>query len=365
MTLRRFNDDINGTADATGAATLRWRGMTGEFASVLMIARAAGAPSWLVNINGSPVNVGRGVNSPLRLPILEPGEIVTLTVAGALPAAAVSAHIVGYASDAGMSELPVAPPEPSTIALDTSGQLGSVLERFDTSLLQTKTWTLPAGTASVGVGVDLNETTAGSADPAHSVIPASITLTGLPSGANYLLFVPNAGLRQIFWAALNPEDTRLNILTDGVHPNGCFVDILTSPLVIAGQGGDQLGNLSVSLQRSLPAPWQAPNLKPVTVASVIAAGASVNPIAAVAGKIIYLFSFAGTVDAVGAAGSDLRFFDGDPATTGVERGRMGTNVQPPPVNFFGAALTASNGFFLFNGGASSTTVRGIVVASQA
>ena len=255
-------------------------------------------------------------------------------------------------------------PAPGQLMQQAQYGVTTVLDRFDTSLLATKTYTLPGGTASVGVGIDLNETTAGVADPVHSVVPASITLTGLPSGSNYLLFVPNAALRQVFWAAVNPEDTRLTVTTDGVHPNGCFVDVLTSPLMIAGQGGDQLGNLSVTLQRSLPALWEAPNLRPISLANVIVAGGNANLIPAVAGLAIRLFSLSVTVDAVGAAGSDLRFFDGDPTTTGTERGRIGTNVQPPPINFWGTTLNTSNGFFIYNGGAASVTVRGTLLASQ-
>jgi hypothetical protein len=256
------------------------------------------------------------------------------------------------------------PADPGHLLQQAQYGVATVLDRFDTSLLATKTYTLPGGTASVGVGIDLNETTPGVSDPAHSVIPASITLTGLPSGANYLLFVPNAALRQQFWAAVNPEDTRLNITIDGVHVNGCFVDILTSPLVIAGQGGDQLGNLAVTLAESKPAPWQAPS-KVAAFSFALGASATSVIIAAVAGQTVYLHDLDYVVSTV-VANSFLTWQD----TAAVAVSQDGTDVAASlgvrPYRFSGLPLTSGRGFQVTNpGGAAGGTARGHVTYSQA
>jgi hypothetical protein len=239
----------------------------------------------------------------------------------------------------------------------------SELDRFDTTVSSTKLYPMPGGVASVGFGVDINEATLGA--PTRSVLPPTVTLRGLPSGDNYLVVAPVVS-RRMYWAVFNPEDTTLAVFTDGsTRISGVFLDILTSPIVMTGQGGDQFGNMSVTLAGAQPAPWQVPNQEPFSIAAAIASGGNANIIPAIGGKVISLFSLALTVDAVGAAGSDLRFFDGDPATTGTERGRIGTNVQPPPIDFHGASLTAGNGFYLLNGGAAAITARGIVIASRA
>jgi hypothetical protein len=108
MTLRRFEDDIVGTTDAAGNATLTWRGMTGESFAGIIIGLTTGFPSWEVDVNGAPVALGQGIAAPLTVPLLMPGDIVKLKVTGATTTVPVRGHVIGYASDNPL-ELPIAP----------------------------------------------------------------------------------------------------------------------------------------------------------------------------------------------------------------------------------------------------------------
>ena len=263
MTLRRFNDDINGTFDANGNVSIPWVGMTGQFSSLLLIAQAkGGSPSWTVKVNGSPVNVGRGINSPLRLPLLHPNEGVVLVGTGGQPSTAVTGHFVGYAADSPY-ELPLAPPEPSTISLDTASPapvLGSL--SVPTGTTQAKDFSVPAGINVIGYS-------ARNLQPSTSIPPQNVQITGKQSGIKYINATLTGILDPIDMVILTPVDTAVTL------------SVTTDPAALVQSTVDLIAWTQPTMPPRLqPRPWEVPLQKATLTAQSIAAGGTVNLIPA-------------------------------------------------------------------------------------
>jgi hypothetical protein len=114
----------------------------------------------------------------------------------------------------------------------------------------------------------------------------------------------------------------------------------------------------VSHRYATPAPWQAPNLAPVVINTVLGAGSDQALIAAAAGKTVYLFACTIGLDAAGQ-GITIQ----DTAST-VYHSFEGVTTTPSPFLGFGAPLPVGLGAKLHNGGGAGVTVRGSLVASQ-
>ena len=303
MAIRRFEDDINGAADAKGNVTLIWKGMTGQFASLLLIAQAqGGSPSWTVKVTGAPVNVGRGVNSPLRLPLLHPGDGVILVGSGIQPSTAVTGHFVGYAADS-PNELPLAPPEPSTIALDTSLQQSvlAVITTVGGGDNVSRSIPLPAGSQAVGYMV----TFTGFGNPATIVVTGDQTsksyfATGVVSGAPLdFQAVPLAAADTSVTVSVTSQaqPDKVTFLVWGYNPTSFvqqqastsfdvkILDVVaqTRASVVAGATRNEL-----AVAMPDPALWQAPNQCLVIHSSPPATTAWAALITGVAGQLIYL-----------------------------------------------------------------------------
>lgn len=238
--------------------------------------------------------------------------------------------------------------------------LGSVTAPANTTV--PKSFPLPSGTVSVGYGI--NFAGGGLGTPVEVVINGDQTQTVYRDDLQ-------PGIPPVHASLVDSVDTSITVAVTASIPIAAKVDVLAWIMPVTMTVAPDISvpfpvtfHNNLSGQSALPAPWQAANLEPFTIAAVIAAGGNTNIIPAVAGMAIYLFSLSMTVDALGAAGSDIRFFDGVPGGGGAERGRIGYNVQPPPIQFNGTRLTVGNGWYFFNGGAGAVTIRGTVTASQ-
>lgn len=299
MTVRRFEDDINGTSDANGKINLVWKGMTGQFASLLLIAQAkGGSPSWTVKVTGAPVNVGRGLNSPLRLPLLQPGDGVILVGSGIQPSTAVTGHLVGYAADS-PDELPLAPPEPSTISLDVAAPPQNLALVTQTGAgSSAKTVVIPPGTLGISVLID---NAAALNVAATSLVGATSAVDYSRFGAGFLASTPAFNTSQNLYHFLvdSSVDTSLTLtLASTGGAIRAWITALFDPDTVF-VASDQLVNVSQAL--AAPAPWQGPKSRAVFSAS-IANGGTATLIAGVGGQIISLHSFTISADGANAAG---------------------------------------------------------------
>lgn len=125
--LANIEEDISGSIPASGMRVLDCRPLKGTWGSLLLIAQTgstetvatAGTASWTVLKNGSPVAIGKGTRCSLGPLLLEPNDKVQLLVVGATPGVNVTGHFVGVQSDVGLSELPIPPPLPNTITIES------------------------------------------------------------------------------------------------------------------------------------------------------------------------------------------------------------------------------------------------------
>jgi hypothetical protein len=353
-------------ADGTAVLSLA-RIATSQYAIVLASFSAAGSPTWSMNVGGLRVAGGTGGAVDIGPRLIAPNHSVDLFVAGGVPNTPIMGQFHGARGESvdevvQFSGLVGA----NTIGVTTAGQYASTLERFDTSALNSKTWTLPAGVASVGLAIDVNEATAGNPDAAHSVLPAVMTLQGLPSGRIYLVIVPPlvaTDARQSYWAAVNPNDRRITLIAGGPTVNGCFIDVLTSPIVIGGQGGDQLGNLAVTLQKALPALWQAARaVLPFSMTQ--GAGVTTILVPGVAGQTFYLHDLNYIVASFNA-GSFLNWQDTGGGLISADSTDVAGAIGVRCYRFSGLPLASGVGFQVTNPGAAvGGAVRGHVTYSQ-
>ena len=141
-------------------------------------------------------------------------------------------------------------------------------------------------------------------------------------------------------------------------------DIYALPVPAATAFYDRGNQTILPVQRDGdPLPWEAPNLFPVRISGVIAAGANLLLRAGAAGQTIYLFDIPLTFDAVVATG-DLSL---DETSSGTKRVTWNQSVTVPALfSGKGVKLAASEGAQLHNNnGAAAITVRGAAMLSQA
>jgi hypothetical protein len=219
------------------------------------------------------------------------------------------------------------------------------LARFDSSALATATYNVKAGMVSAGIVVDVNELVAGTPDPTHSVLPATVTLRGLPSGCN-VITLATVNSRQAYWGPLNPGDNKLAIVTGGILANGCFLDVVVSPTPKTGMGGDQFGNQAVTLGKAPPAPWQAATKSVAPSNAPGALNTDFTIVAAIAGQTIYLHDI--SVQTNSGTTWEVDLWDG-PSAGGLRVARLtmtqltAVGVSPPVSwNGQGRPLTAGN-----------------------
>lgn len=345
--IHALNIGIAGQVASDGTATLKQdRIATSESAIVLATVQTAGTPNWTLSIAGRPVAFSPGPAVDLGPRLVAPNESVVVTLSGGRPGSPVVGQLHGYRSG-DLSEL-----------IQAGGLLGAnqvsvnslapiqLIDRFDSSLLALKQYTILPGMASAGIMLDVNEVVPGSPDPAHSVLPTTVTLRGLPSGDNYVSLFPAGTVpirRQAYWGAVNPLDTGMALVTGGVLGNGCFIDVIMSPVPMVGQGGDQFGNLGVSMFGSAPAAWQAAGTM-IGGTFAVAAGTDQILVGGVAGLGIFLFDLGITHNGNVAYQGSL--WDG-PSALGVQRGEIRMPAaDTPPVHIVGsgakAAATAGN-----------------------
>ena len=341
MSVRHFEDDISGNADINGNISLPWHGMTGQYASLLLIAQAAaGSPSWTVKINGSPVNVGRGPNSPLSLPILKPGDALILSGSGIQPSGAVTGHFVGYAADELYELRGYTPPQPNTIALDVSAGLEVLLTLPRTpNLTTTKTIPLPANTIAVGYlirGSTGNYT--------------QVQIVGHGTGDTYVNDTSGFLNTSPIPVLIDPADTSIDVTVVGTalfQINAIDFIAWQTPVPVA------MARATIVQEGTNPPLWQAPNGRPVTLDANIGAGGTLAVIAGVGGQVLRLFGLSLTT----AAGGPVQLQD----TTPTEFGSVaaGATINVPVTGPLGVGL----GFQIKAPGAA-TSVNGIVSPSQ-
>lgn len=272
MTLAKYEDDISGVVSPMGGATIERRPLKGTWGVLQLIAQTKGTASWTVLVNGSVVDIGRGARATLGPLLLEPNDKVELIVIAATPGSNITGHFVGIQSDLGLAELPIPPPFPKTITMETIAQ-SSVLKTIqNTSTIQRIT--IPAGTISIGYS------TRGSWDP-----NTSISITGGQSGLTYFSdqSAPGASgsVQRIVGTVLHPLDTTVNVV---IQANAQPVDIIGWQIPIS-TWSNPAGNLPVG---QVP-PWTVPPRPIMLFNAVLGANAVAPLIAGVLNQSIYLF----------------------------------------------------------------------------
>lgn len=304
MTLRRFEDDITGTTDINGNLTVSKVIMTGEWASLKAIAMGSGFPTWELDLNGAPVELGHGPNSPMVLPLLAPGEVVTVVVKGATSNSKVRVHLVGYASDVGIAELPI-PAMAGTTALALQAgapriQLpGSPLPVITPGSQQAQTFTLPLDTVALRILLG----------GGGSFTTSLFQVIGQTTQINYALSLSVGGGIPTFTGSsgvitipVDPEvDSRVQVVitNSGGSINNITAwvsailsteatEIFTNPaLPIFADITDRAGRLLGHITQDL---WMAPTKAVDVNLAALGAGGSSTVLAGVAGQTIRLFA---------------------------------------------------------------------------
>ena len=287
------------------------------------------------------------------------------------------------------------PPDPGHLLQQVTTQQAIVLGSLIVAagLTQAEDFTVPAGTQSIGFAVR-SEAIPG--NPGHFYdTPQSTTVQGDQTAHDYFEAVTgatNAGgpLASVF----DPSDTSITVTMTANASNASKIDVLawpTLPAVVVRQNpGDTpinvtlivqgtnvsydtdaglsgTGNeLGVSLFKATPAPWQAPNLRPVRISGAFPTtqATAKELIAGVAGEAIRIWDLSLVWDSASAANS-LHLVDaahGNPSGGTIFADLSQVSTTPPALRR-GGPLTVGNSLYAFADGAQ--VARGWLSAGQA
>lgn len=368
MSLRPYADTISGVADQNGNVSIPWAGLAGTWGSLIVIAQSAGFPRWTLIRQGRPVAVGRGPSAPLQFPPVPPQQPFALLGAGLQPGANVTGDITGMVSDVGLDELPLAAPQPGTIAMDTANPrqklfpVGAAVptDPYSTPSFSvgaggqgTPSFLLPPGTVELRLHADQPSLV--------TPVPWTLTMVGHQSGNTYF---NRAVLFPILPVTIvvDPENDRQVDLTVN-NAGGSSLPFDVSALFGFETPGQTEVGQSVTLVS--PAIWQAPNEKPINIDTTIAGGGNFTIATGVAGSQIVIFSVTIAVDAApGSGGFELQDDLGNILHTFIS---TGAGPQPPQqLLAFGAPIFPGlgHGIRLHNNFAGSLTLFGSAVISS-
>ena len=241
-----------------------------------------------------------------------------------------------------------------------------------------ESFTLPKGTQAIGYAFY-------SGGPSGFDTPQEIEMIGNTTNWVYFLTTQGGNVGSPPARLLDPSDTSINVtlVANASHPSQIdVIAFLVSPAVLIAQGpGDFVSAelvafsggaidtelelatnrlLAATLSQSFAPPWLG-EPQSVEVASALANGGTVTPIAGVAGKTIYVLMIALGFDAA-SAGNDLQILDGGAA--GTSRGRISAASVNPPAQFWqGRHMSSGNGLTLKANGAALTP-RGTITYRQ-
>ncbi len=226
----------------------------------------------------------------------------------------------------------------------------------------TKTFTLPTGTTDLRIAAII---TGGST----AQFVYSITIRGHTTNIRYYpkqgIGLPVDPLQPITVPVDIEYDHAIDVTIGGDPTNGLDIYVSALTQVEAVEVYTQEPQLvtfsSVALQPQ-PALWQAANNPPFSIDAVVAAGANLVIVPAVALQTVYLFGLQAQLQGAAATA-----FGAWQDTAGAEVGSWDASPAPgTPVSWSGggAFLNQGQGFRLHNGGSTAVTANGILSASQ-
>lgn len=341
--IRRFEDDITGITDSQGNAMVKWRGMTGESATLSAIGVGSGFPAWQLALNSNPVAVGRGPNAPMWIPLLHPGDVITMTVTGAVPNSAIRVHLTGYAAPEAGELVPL---------LTMAGAGGAIAQ--DVGARATLIGTLQTGGANTPVGPTTFPVPPGTQSIGFLVwqgslslqTPAVLKIQGAQSGHLYFNYQsPPPATGGAVWAPFGERsDSQVICSLTSPGAGGSRVDFFASPVPAAVD--------TSPASQSSPALWQAGNGF-ADINATIANGGTLGVIAGVGGQTVRFFGVSFTASGV------ISYQD----TNGVEFGTIAANATHNS-DHSGTALAVGLGFQLHNASGAPVNVNGLVSFSQ-
>jgi len=115
-------EPLSGTCDASGNASLKYRAPAHFYIHLYVaIQVSAGTPAYALTLgSSSPLMYGQGNQTQLGPVMLQPGEVMTISVVGATAAATVIAQVIGWQSAQPEELIPLLPLQPTAIAVSTT-----------------------------------------------------------------------------------------------------------------------------------------------------------------------------------------------------------------------------------------------------
>lgn len=219
-----------------------------------------------------------------------------------------------------------------------------------------ETFTLPIGTLSLAFRTVVTS--------GVTVRPAILSIED-STGNAYAVQNPIDTLNWAFCPAVDIAGLTVDLNNNvGSGDANLRTDVYALPVPVATAFYDRGNQTILPVQRNGdPLSWEAPNLFPVRISGVIAAGANLLLRAGAAGQTIRLFDIPLTFDAVVATG-DLSL---DETSSGTKRVTWNQSVTVPALfSGRGVKLAVGEGAQLHNNnGAAAITVRGAAMLSQA
>lgn len=338
--MRPLRLDITGNTDANGNASIPVKfAQTGEWHDAKFSLSLPAPAEWAILISGRPATYGRGRRVTLGPELIMDGERVTVSVAGALPNAAIDGTAMGKSGspDEIMASYT---PAPNTIALDSLATIREI-DRFTqapNNVTTNKLYVLPVGTQSVRLEVNEN---------GQTVSFTNLKIVGATTGDVYVFPSSASGTTGGFdnWMKPSPADVTGGILfsldTTG-SANGVQV-IITADLGANFVEANLVGNGTATgsallVQNTTAAPWQQVNTSAGNGTGTIANGGTLSLLAGQVGKTTYLFEVKYTIVAV--AGSFIDIAD----TGNNELGRIdGSFTHSDKFTFYGKNLGVNTG----------------------
>jgi len=345
---------FSGTTDATGAFSFTTFVRQSFWCTVKVSAEAqGGAVQWAVRGGGGlPLDYGSGPRLSVGPFVVAPSDHVTISVVGAQPNTAVIGNIWGkqFPDASGAADALNLSANPLTVSTFEIVERIGTIQTVGNGDTITRTFTVPTGTLGVGYIIS---------GAAGFTTPASITVAGDVTTDDYIFTPgsPGAVTARFFPPDVNAVCSVTSQAGPGAPARVTFLALSYNPTVnVTAQTAAPLAVKATGL----PAPWQAAGLSPVRVSANLAVGATVDPIAGVAGQTVYLFYCELWVDNLTVI--DLE----DTSGNFIGGGRSPAAGLVMQVHGYGAPVGASGvGLRILNRVGNPVNVEGTVVASQA